>query len=90
MITGAGWYPGTRFKIYNLKGIFVISYILPVRYMLLKQLKEKCKMEYQIKLFPGQTHGFAHRKSEDINPADKPKIEEARADMLNWHVLKYM
>lgn len=47
-------------------------------------LKEKCKVDYQVKIFPGQTHGFVHRKREDINPADKPYIQEARKDLLNW------
>lgn len=48
------------------------------------KLEENCKADYQVKIFPGQTHGFVHRKSEDINPADKPCIQEARTDMLNW------
>ncbi|XP_061660810.1 carboxymethylenebutenolidase homolog isoform X1 [Syngnathoides biaculeatus] len=49
-----------------------------------KNLKEKCTKDYQVKIFPGQNHGFAHRKREDINPADQPQIREARADMINW------
>lgn len=53
------------------------------------KLKEKCTVDYQVKTFPGQTHGFVHRKREDINPADKPSIQEARTDMLNW-LNKYM
>ncbi|XP_049421068.1 carboxymethylenebutenolidase homolog [Epinephelus fuscoguttatus] len=53
------------------------------------KLREKCTVDYQVKIFPGQTHGFAHRKREDINPTDKPSILEARADMLNW-LNKYM
>lgn len=53
------------------------------------KLKEKCTVDYQVKIFSGQTHGFVHRKREDINPADKPSIQEARADMLNW-LNKYM
>lgn len=52
-------------------------------------LKEKCKIDYQVKTFPGQSHGFVHRKREDINLADKPSIQEARMDMLNW-LNKYM
>uniref|UniRef100_A0A3B5K4Y3 Uncharacterized protein n=1 Tax=Takifugu rubripes TaxID=31033 RepID=A0A3B5K4Y3_TAKRU len=36
----------------------------------------KSKMKYQVRLFPVQPHGFAHRKTEDINPAGKPQIEE--------------
>ncbi|XP_034717694.1 carboxymethylenebutenolidase homolog [Etheostoma cragini] len=53
------------------------------------KLKEECQVDYQVKIFPGQTHGFVHRKREDINPADKPGILEARSDMLNWFN-KYM
>ncbi|KAM8732149.1 carboxymethylenebutenolidase homolog isoform 1-T2 [Acanthopagrus schlegelii] len=53
------------------------------------KLKEKCTVDYQVKVFPGQTHGFVHRKREDINPTDKPSIQEARTDMLNW-LNKYM
>lgn len=44
----------------------------------------KSKMEYQVRLFPVQPHGFANRKREDINPADKPQIEEAKTDMPYW------
>lgn len=29
------------------------------------KLKEKCKVDYQVKIFPGQTHGFVYRKQED-------------------------
>uniref|UniRef100_A0A671MI59 Carboxymethylenebutenolidase homolog n=1 Tax=Sinocyclocheilus anshuiensis TaxID=1608454 RepID=A0A671MI59_9TELE len=53
------------------------------------RLKEKCTADFQVKIFPNQTHGFVHRKREDINPDDKPYIEEARADMINW-LIKYM
>uniref|UniRef100_A0A3B4WYK7 Carboxymethylenebutenolidase homolog n=1 Tax=Seriola lalandi dorsalis TaxID=1841481 RepID=A0A3B4WYK7_SERLL len=53
------------------------------------KLKEKCTVDYQVKIFPGQTHGFVHRKREDINPTDKPSIQMARTDMLNW-LNKYM
>ncbi|KAJ8277711.1 hypothetical protein GJAV_G00078900 [Gymnothorax javanicus] len=49
-----------------------------------KRLQEKCSVTFQVKVFPGQTHAFAHRKREDINPNDKPFIEEARMDMLKW------
>ncbi|KAF0028170.1 hypothetical protein F2P81_019257 [Scophthalmus maximus] len=52
-------------------------------------LKEKCTVDYQVKIFPGQTHGFVHRKREDVNPTDKPSIQTARTDMLNW-LDKYM
>lgn len=57
--------------------------------MLETRLKEKCTVDFQVKIFPNQTHGFVHRKSEDINPDDKPSIEEARTDMINW-LNKYM
>ncbi|XP_068437943.1 carboxymethylenebutenolidase homolog [Clinocottus analis] len=53
------------------------------------KLKEKCTADYQVKIFPGQTHGFVHRRREDINPTDKPSILEARTDLLNW-LNKYM
>ncbi|XP_042254822.1 carboxymethylenebutenolidase homolog [Thunnus maccoyii] len=53
------------------------------------KLKEKCTVDYQVKIFPGQTHGFVHRKREDINPADRSSIQESRTDMLNW-LNKYM
>lgn len=48
------------------------------------QVEENCKVDYQVKIFPGRTYGFVHRKREDINPADKPCIQEARTDMLNY------
>ncbi|NXS11389.1 CMBL Carboxymethylenebutenolidase, partial [Neodrepanis coruscans] len=41
-------------------------------------------IDYEVKIYPGQTHGFVHRKREDINPQDKPYIEEGRKDMINW------
>uniref|UniRef100_A0A3B4B4H1 Carboxymethylenebutenolidase homolog n=1 Tax=Periophthalmus magnuspinnatus TaxID=409849 RepID=A0A3B4B4H1_9GOBI len=46
-------------------------------------------LDYQVKIFPGQTHGFLHRKREDINPEDEPHIQEGRRDMLIW-LNKYM
>ncbi|NXG53160.1 CMBL Carboxymethylenebutenolidase, partial [Psilopogon haemacephalus] len=49
-----------------------------------QKLKENCKVDYRVKIYPGQTHGFVHRKREDINPQDKPYIEEGRKDMINW------
>ncbi|XP_075044356.1 carboxymethylenebutenolidase homolog isoform X2 [Mixophyes fleayi] len=49
-----------------------------------EKLKEHSKADYKVKVFPKQTHGFAHRKKEDINPEDKPYILEARRDMLEW------
>ncbi|XP_066441081.1 carboxymethylenebutenolidase homolog [Eleutherodactylus coqui] len=49
-----------------------------------QNLKKHCTADYKVKVFPKQTHGFAHRKKEDINPDDKPYILEARKDMLEW------
>nr|XP_003219860.1 PREDICTED: carboxymethylenebutenolidase homolog [Anolis carolinensis] len=49
-----------------------------------QNLKKQCKTDFEVKIYPGQTHGFVHRKREDINPEDRPCIEEARKDMLNW------
>ncbi|XP_053107105.1 carboxymethylenebutenolidase homolog isoform X1 [Hemicordylus capensis] len=49
-----------------------------------QKLKQQCKVDFEVKVYRGQTHGFVHRKKEDINPQDKPYIEEARKDMLNW------
>ncbi|XP_048224068.1 carboxymethylenebutenolidase homolog [Perognathus longimembris pacificus] len=51
---------------------------------LTQKLKEHCKVEYQIKTFSGQTHGFVHRKKEDCLPADKPYIDEARRNLIEW------
>ncbi|XP_074549216.1 carboxymethylenebutenolidase homolog [Halichoeres trimaculatus] len=66
------------------------SYIpLDQVHVLEAKLKENCTMDHQVKIFPGQTHGFVHRKNEDMNPEDKPSILEARADLLNW-LKKYM
>ncbi|NXV47397.1 CMBL Carboxymethylenebutenolidase, partial [Uria aalge] len=52
--------------------------------LLEQKLKQNCKVDYKVKIYPGQTHGFVHRKREDINPQDKPYIEEGRKDMINW------
>ena len=41
-------------------------------------------MDHQVKIFPEQSHGFVHRRREDINPSDRPHILEARSDMLHW------
>ncbi|KAM5156913.1 carboxymethylenebutenolidase homolog [Mantella aurantiaca] len=49
-----------------------------------QNLKEHSKVDYKVKIFPKQNHGFAHRKKEEINPEDKPYILEARKDMLDW------
>ncbi|XP_007443709.1 carboxymethylenebutenolidase homolog isoform X1 [Python bivittatus] len=51
---------------------------------LTRKLEVECKVDFEVKIYPGQTHGFVHRKREDINPQDKPYIEEARKDMLCW------
>ncbi|TRY83852.1 hypothetical protein DNTS_006197 [Danionella cerebrum] len=48
------------------------------------RLKETSTADFKVKVFPNQTHGFVHRKREDINPDDKPYIEEARKDMIDW------
>ncbi|XP_037550240.1 carboxymethylenebutenolidase homolog [Nematolebias whitei] len=55
----------------------------------LEENLKKCTVDFQVKTFPGQTHGFVHRKREDMNAADEPQIQEARTDMLNW-LNKYM
>uniref|UniRef100_A0A8C4KK27 Carboxymethylenebutenolidase homolog n=1 Tax=Dromaius novaehollandiae TaxID=8790 RepID=A0A8C4KK27_DRONO len=52
--------------------------------LLEQKLKQNCKVDYEVKIYPEQTHGFVHRKREDINPQDKPCIEEGRKDMINW------
>nr|XP_042715812.1 carboxymethylenebutenolidase homolog isoform X2 [Chrysemys picta bellii] len=52
--------------------------------LLEQKLKQHCKVDYRVKIYPGQTHGFVHRRREDINPQDKPYIEEARKDMISW------
>ncbi|NWT39647.1 CMBL Carboxymethylenebutenolidase, partial [Chroicocephalus maculipennis] len=52
--------------------------------LLEQKLKQNCEVDYKVKIYPGQTHGFVHRKREDINPQDKPYIEEGRKDMINW------
>lgn len=52
--------------------------------LLEEKLKQYCKVEYKIKVYPGQVHGFAQLKPEDMKPADKPYIEEARKDMMDW------
>lgn len=53
------------------------------------KLKDKCTVDFNVKVFPDQTHGFVHRKREDINSTDRPHIREAREDMVNW-LNKYM
>ncbi|KAM8966484.1 carboxymethylenebutenolidase homolog [Pelodytes ibericus] len=49
-----------------------------------EKLKQHAKVDFEVKVFPKQTHGFVHRKKEDINIEDKPLIEEARKDMIAW------
>lgn len=49
-----------------------------------RKLKEQCKVDFNVKIYPGQSHGFVHRKRENVSSHDKPYIEEARKDMLMW------
>lgn len=77
--------------IYNLKNptLFIFAendVAIPLEHVaqLTQKLKEHCKVEYQIKTFSGQTHGFVHRKREDCAPEDKPYIEEARRNLIEW------
>ncbi|XP_060628692.2 carboxymethylenebutenolidase homolog [Anolis sagrei] len=49
-----------------------------------QNLKKECKTDFEVKIYPGQRHGFVHRRKEEKYPQDKPFIEEARKDMLNW------
>ncbi|MEE6512685.1 hypothetical protein FKM82_019839 [Ascaphus truei] len=60
--------------------------IIPLEQVTLldQKLKAHAKVDFKVKVFPKQTHGFVHRKKEDINPEDKPYIEEARMDMIEW------
>ncbi|KAJ7397269.1 hypothetical protein BTVI_136969 [Pitangus sulphuratus] len=53
-------------------------------FLLEEKLKQYCKVSYKIKVYPGQVHGFAQLKPEDMKPDDKPYIEEARKDMIDW------
>uniref|UniRef100_A0A8B9Z3X5 Carboxymethylenebutenolidase homolog n=1 Tax=Buteo japonicus TaxID=224669 RepID=A0A8B9Z3X5_9AVES len=52
--------------------------------LLEQKLKKNCKVSYEVKIYPGQTHGCIHGRREDINPQDKPYIEGGRKDMINW------
>ncbi|XP_053448986.1 carboxymethylenebutenolidase homolog isoform X2 [Nycticebus coucang] len=77
--------------IYSLKNptLFIFAendVVIPLEQvsLLTQKLKEHCKVDYQIKTFSGQTHGFVHRKREDCSPADKPYIDEARRNLLEW------
>ncbi|NXW37959.1 CMBL Carboxymethylenebutenolidase, partial [Phaetusa simplex] len=49
-----------------------------------EKLKQYCKVAYKIKKKKKQVHGFAQLKPEDMKPEDKPYIEEARKDMIDW------
>lgn len=77
--------------IYNLKNptLFIFAEndtVIPLEQVsvLTQKLKEHCIVNYQVKTFSGQTHGFVHRKREDCSPADKPYIEEARRNLIEW------
>lgn len=77
--------------VYNLKNptLFIFAEndaVIPLEQVsvLTQKLKEHCKVNYQVKTFSGQTHGFVHRKREDCSPADKPYIEEARRNLIEW------
>ncbi|NXT35389.1 CMBL Carboxymethylenebutenolidase, partial [Pelecanoides urinatrix] len=61
------------------------DFILLHQVTLLEQkLKKNCKVDFEVKTYPGKTHGFVHGRREDINPQDKPYIEEGKKDMINW------
>ncbi|XP_016044141.1 carboxymethylenebutenolidase homolog isoform X2 [Erinaceus europaeus] len=51
---------------------------------LTQKLQEHCQVEYQVKTFAGQTHGFVHRKQEDCASEDRPYVDEARRNLLEW------
>ncbi|XP_039218409.1 carboxymethylenebutenolidase homolog, partial [Crotalus tigris] len=52
--------------------------------LLEKKLTEYCTVNYKIKVYPGQVHGFAQCKPEDMKPKDVPYAEEARMDLIQW------
>ncbi|XP_077166014.1 carboxymethylenebutenolidase homolog isoform X2 [Paroedura picta] len=52
--------------------------------LLEQKLKEYCRVDYKVKVYPGQVHGFAQCKPEDTRPKDAPYVEEARIDMVAW------
>ncbi|XP_062836912.1 carboxymethylenebutenolidase homolog isoform X2 [Anolis carolinensis] len=52
--------------------------------LLERKLKDYCTVDYKIKVYPGQVHGFAQCKPEDMKPKDVPFMEEARMDMIDW------
>lgn len=60
-------------------------YIFLLQISLLEEkLSEYCKVNYKIKVYPGQVHGFAQCKPEDMKPKDVPYTEEARMDLIEW------
>lgn len=61
----------------------LLCYTLQVT-LLEQKLEKNCKVSYEVKIYPGQTHGFIHCRREDINSQDKPCIEGRRKDMINW------
>lgn len=77
--------------VYALKNptLFIFAendFVIPLEQvsLLTQKLKEQCKVEHQVKTFTGQTHGFVHRKKEDCQAADKPYIDEARRNLVEW------
>ncbi|KFP61521.1 Carboxymethylenebutenolidase, partial [Cariama cristata] len=52
--------------------------------LLEQKLKENCKVNYEVKIYPRQTHSFVHCRREDINPQDRPYIEEEEKNMISW------
>ncbi|XP_020652802.3 carboxymethylenebutenolidase homolog [Pogona vitticeps] len=52
--------------------------------LLEQKLKEYCRVSYKVKVYPGQVHGFAQCKPEDMKPEDVPYMEEARMDIIDW------
>uniref|UniRef100_A0A8V0X8S6 Carboxymethylenebutenolidase homolog n=1 Tax=Gallus gallus TaxID=9031 RepID=A0A8V0X8S6_CHICK len=52
--------------------------------LLEQELKQNCKVDYLVKIYPGQTYGFVNCREEDINPKDKTYTQEGRNDVVNW------
>nr|XP_028591665.1 carboxymethylenebutenolidase homolog [Podarcis muralis]XP_028591666.1 carboxymethylenebutenolidase homolog [Podarcis muralis]XP_028591668.1 carboxymethylenebutenolidase homolog [Podarcis muralis] len=48
------------------------------------KLAEYCRVPFKVKVYPGQEHGFAQLKPDDMKPENQPYIEEARMDMIDW------
>jgi len=57
---------------------------IPQATLLEQKLKKNCKVNYEVKVYPGQNHGFIHCRREDVNPQDKTSTEEGRKDLINW------